>query len=65
MKMWTSGRPEKCDLCQRPIGSVFIDGLTEFGIWAVMCLICWEQGGVGLGPGKGQKYNSETLESID
>jgi len=48
--------PAKCDLCGEPLTTVFIDGKTSRGVWAYMCLECWKTKGVGLGVGKGQKY---------
>jgi hypothetical protein len=48
--------PDFCDICKREIVYVFIDGKTIHGPWANMCLRCYELIGVGLGTGKGQKY---------
>lgn len=48
--------PNCCDICKIKITSVFIDGKTKFGPWADMCLNCHTIHGVGLGLGRGQKY---------
>jgi len=32
-----------------------VDGKTKMGPWANMCTGCFEQVGIGLGTGKGQK----------
>ena len=59
-----------CDICKRPAGSVsdkpwFVDGRTDQGPWALMCPVCFEIFGVGLGLGKGQKYDAKTREKIE
>lgn len=46
----------KCDFCHRDCGKTLYDGMTGMGPWAVMCEPCFHEYGVGLGPGKGQKY---------
>ena len=57
--VWSGSKPEQCDICKKPITTVFIDGNTSFGGWANMCPDCHSQYGKGLGTGKGQKYNLE------
>jgi hypothetical protein len=52
----------KCDICEKSITKVVVDGKMKFGPWAYMCLDCFEKYGVGLGIGKGQKYDVATLE---
>ena len=56
----------KCDICHGPLRklAVFYDGKTTMGPWAWMCNGCFPRYGVGLGTGKGQEYNSATLEKI-
>ncbi len=48
----------ECDMCRKKFKTddVFIDGKTQGGPWADMCEDCFEQHGIGLGLGKGQKY---------
>jgi hypothetical protein len=43
-----------CDMCgNRPAA---IDGKVKYATaWAYMCIPCWEQHGVGLGVGLGQR----------
>jgi hypothetical protein len=38
----------------------FVDGKTTAGPWANMCLGCFSLFGMGLGTGKGQKYDAKT-----
>lgn len=55
MKKWMGSKP-KCDFCGEPEPIVFVDGKTVYGPWAIMCMCCYSNKGVGLGPGKGQRY---------
>jgi hypothetical protein len=43
----------------------FVDGRTIYGPWALMCIDCHTRNGVGLGTGKGQKYDGTTLEKVE
>jgi hypothetical protein len=54
---WAGKSPEKCDICHGDIKDHFVDGKTKMGPWANMCEKCHRQHGVGLGEGKGQKYD--------
>ncbi len=48
----------ECNICQTPlVGKPFVDGKTLMGPWADMCLTCHKRAGVGLGTGRGQKYD--------
>lgn len=66
---WIGDVPEKCDLCRglmRSHGEHWVDGKVRgFGPWANMCERCFEECGVGLGTGIGQKYNLETKEKVE
>ena len=62
---WISPAPKHCDLCHQKLKGNFIDGRTVYGPWGILCIPCHGQYGVGLGLGKGQKYNLETLEKIE
>ena len=53
---WIGDNPTECQICTKPIGSFFIDGKTLMGSWAIMCLLCHELVGEGLGTGKGQRF---------
>lgn len=54
---WSGETPKQCDICHQTIHDSFVDGKTKFGPWASMCENCHEKHGVGLGVGKGQKYD--------
>ena len=56
-----------CNICGRDATQYdhFIDGKTVHGPWALMCLECFQEHGIGLGLGIGQKYDSKTLEKIE
>lgn len=41
-----------CDFCG---AEACVDGKTYTGPWAMMCSRCWQDYGVGLGTGRGQK----------
>jgi hypothetical protein len=50
------GEVTKCDICDVPIDKHFVDGRMKFGGWALMCIPCHSQSGVGFGEGCGQQY---------
>lgn len=54
-----------CDLCKRPVGASYVDGRTRSGYWADMCLPCHRVQGVGLGLGKGQRYDTATRVKLE
>lgn len=64
-KMWMGSTPSHCDLCRQPLAQQFVDGKTQFGPWAIMCAICHRDQAIGLGLGRGQRYDLKTLEKID
>ena len=39
-RYWFGKSPAKCDTCGQPIASVFTDGKTTRGPWAIMCPAC-------------------------
>ena len=55
MKKWSGKVPVRDDFGY-PIVGTFIDGRTRMGPWAIMSLSTFNEHGVGLGLGKGQKY---------
>ena len=55
-KQYGGNPPEVCDLCQKPIANVFIDGKVRGHGWANMCKACYTQYGVPLGTGGGQEW---------
>ena len=64
-KKWMGSKPEKCDICFEPFEDVFIDGKTYMGPWGLLCRTCHSTHGCGLGTGRGQKYDLETLEKLE
>jgi hypothetical protein len=58
-KIWFSVIPTECETCGDQITDRFVDGMTKYGPWAVMCPGCWKDGiGIGgaYGNGRGQLY---------
>ena len=53
---WIGDVPKTCNLCGRTLGTVFIDGNSRAGGWAIMCGDCHKYHGYGLGVGRGQMY---------
>jgi len=64
-KQWMGSVPTHCDICKGKITQQFIDGATRFGQWAIMCPMCHRDQAIGLGTGKGQRYDAKTLVKID
>lgn len=56
MTQWHGPIPAECDICADPIVDEFIDGATQMGPWANMCVECFRTLGVGIGSGRGQRY---------
>jgi hypothetical protein len=49
-----------CDLCKMDLtGKDRYDAATRTGPWAIMCKACFNIHGLGLGIGKGQRFNAE------
>ncbi len=62
-RYWLGSKIVVCDLCSNPIDKTFVDGsVAGFGSWAIMCSNCHHSHGVGLGTGKGQKYERQSDE---
>ena len=59
---WHGAIPTQCEVCGGKIKDEFIDGKTKVGFWANMCPACHKEFGVGLGTGKGQKYNVRKIK---
>jgi hypothetical protein len=62
---WRGTKPFVCELCRRELFHSFYDARTKMGPWAILCVICFGEKGVGLGLGKGQKYDMNTLEKLE
>ncbi len=56
--------PDLCDICRGTLrtGESFYDGRVFMGSWAWMCSVCFDEHGVGVGPGRGQQYDSLSNE---
>lgn len=65
-KRWTSPIPKNCDFCHKSLKDekVFVDGRTRSGPWAIMCSVCYDTVGVGIGTGKGQAYELPSGKKI-
>lgn len=48
--------PETCDGCGHPFFKVAYDAKTKYGPWGWLCTACFEEVGLGLGVGRGQRY---------
>lgn len=64
VKKWMGSPPIKCDICKGTLGSVFYDCATKLGQWGILCHSCWKQHAIGIGTGRGQKYNTKTLVKL-
>ncbi len=56
---WLDAPPTKCDICDQIIEDEFVDGETNTTMWAIMCPVCHEEQGKGIGPGIGQRYRKD------
>ena len=54
-KYWMGSKQTVDDFGDK-IENTFIDGKTKFGPWGIMTPASFEKFGIGLGLGKGQKY---------
>lgn len=59
MNYWTGPVPALDDF-GAPIRDVFVDGKTFAGPWAIMAPMSHALYGVGLGTGRGQKYEKQS-----
>lgn len=59
---WHGVTPTQCEVCGEKLTDEFIDGRTQVGFWAIMCIPCHKEFGVGLGVGKGQKYSVKKVK---
>jgi hypothetical protein len=62
---WFGSEPKKCDLCNKDFKKFFIDGKTVMGQWGLLCQKCHFESGVGLGVGRGQKYDLKTKVKVE
>ena len=59
---WYGTIPTQCEVCGGKLTDEFIDGKTKVGFGAIMCPACHKEFGVGLGLGKGQKYEMKVIK---
>ena len=66
-KKWMGTWPADCDICKIDLSTeeYFVDGRTQVGPWALMCMYCFGWYGAGLGTGFGQKYLVKTKEKVE
>lgn len=57
---WSSENPTNCDSCGSKIKDMFFDAKTKGGPWGCLCLSCFTLDGVGLGTGRGQRYQKQS-----
>ncbi len=67
VKKWMGPRPALCDVCSTELEEqeYWVDGATQYGPWGNMCPACHRQVGMGLGTGRGQKYDCQTLVKLE
>lgn len=65
VKQWNGSRPTVCEICKYELVGNFIDGATSRGPWAKMCPHCHYEQGIGLGTGRGQRYDLQTLRKLE
>jgi len=63
---------DKCDLRKTVTDDVIYDGKTNFkpgdplsSRWAWMCESCFSERGIGLGVGRGQKFDVQTGKKLE
>ena len=59
MSHWIGDLSQGCDICKRPFGRFMYDAKTTFGPWANLDEACFVLHGMGMGQGRGQKYEKQ------
>jgi len=54
-----------CQVCNAEYIDFVYDARMRVGMWAYMCEDCFNEYGIGLGLGKGQKYDTKTLQKVE
>lgn len=57
--LYWSGPLKACGICGDEFGSVMYDARTKQGPWGNLCEGCFNAYGVGVGIGRGQKYERQ------
>ena len=70
IRRWMGMKPIACQLCNRRFNATEDAHFYDFkntidGKWGLGCDPCFKRYGIGLGTGKGQKYNFATLKKED
>lgn len=60
-KYWVGSKITNCDLCKAELTDTFYDAQVYRAGWAILCPKCFSEVGVGLGEGKGQKFEKKWL----
>jgi hypothetical protein len=55
-RYWMGDAPAQCDICNGGFASVMYDARTKSGQWGNICRKCFSAYGVGIGMGRGQRY---------
>ena len=58
-KVYWLSAVNNCDICNKPLVDKMVDGKTQMGPWALMCLPCHSKQGGQLGLGLGQRYEKQ------
>ncbi len=45
---WEGSKPTGCELCEDDIEHEFIDGMTQWNCWGMLCPTCHKNCGVGF-----------------
>lgn len=66
VRRWLGNKPVNCDFCGKKFDAKDDKHFYDFqnsldGRWGLGCKKCFDRYGVGLGTGKGQKYDLKTL----
>jgi len=65
VRTWMGAKPVSCQICGTTLSDKFVDGATRFGPWAIMCPACHRDQALGLGTGRGQMYDLDSLEKVE
>lgn len=57
--MYYTNPPDVCDIDGKPFDTRMYDCKTKSGPWGNICHTCYLKHGVGLGTGRGQKYERQ------
>lgn len=62
--IWLSPLPDMCQGCGQPFNGVMYDAaLPPGGPWGNICQTCFDRGGCRTGPGFGQKYELQDVDT--